>query len=92
MLQQAIEYENERLEEAENRKAAVEAANKKTEQDDVEDMYPNRSSTKRLNIRLDKCQVKYFDKKEKLKYETSDAYQPDNTPTRSILKKKPIKK
>ena len=57
------------------------------EDDDAEDLYPDRNNARRLNIRLDKCQVKYFDKKEKLKYETVDAYHPDNTPTRSILKK-----
>lgn len=88
MLREAISAEEDRLEEAESRKAAVDAANKKTDKDDSED----KRSGKRLNIRLDKCQVKYFDKKEKLKYETSDAYDPDNTPTRSILSKVPIKK
>ena len=85
-------FEQERLDEEENRKIAVVAANSKhSEKEDV-DLYPDRDNSRRLNIRLDKCQVKYFDKKEKLKYETVDAYHPDNTPTRSILKKKITKK
>jgi len=88
MLRGAISAEEDRLEEAESKKALVDAVNKKHDNDDSED----KRSGKRLNIRLDKCQVKYFDKKEKLKYETSDAYDPDNTPTRSILSKVPIKK
>jgi len=88
MLRGAISAEEDRLEEAESKKALVNAVNKKHDNDDSED----KRSGKRLNIRLDKCQVKYFDKKEKLKYETSDAYDPDNTPTRSILSKVPIKK
>jgi len=83
MYQQALALEEEREQEAaDSRKAAVEEANKKSSLDEQGD------KTTRLSIRLDKCQVKYFDKKEKLKYETSDAYDPDNTPTRSILKKR----
>merc|ERR1711976_1044588 len=96
MLQQALAFEQERLEEEENRKNAVLVANSKhnseKDNDDEVDLYPDRNNSRRLNIRLDKCQVKYFDKKEKLKYETVDAYHPDNTPTRSILKKKITKK
>ena len=91
-----LSFEQERLEEEENRKNAVLAANSKhnseKDNDDEVDLYPDRNNSRRLNIRLDKCQVKYFDKKEKLKYETVDAYHPDNTPTRSILKKKITKK
>merc|ERR1711976_1015562 len=85
MYQQALALEEEREQEAaESRKAAVVEANRRSSLDESE----GDGKTTRLSIRMDKCQVKYFDKKEKLKYETSDAYDPDNTPTRSILKKR----
>jgi len=48
----------------------------------------NRKPSK-LKIRLDLSQTKYYQKKSKLKYETSAAFDPERTPTKSILKKRP---